>query len=154
MTNHSNSAVPYAAPDDRARASAWSVDITRVDAGQIFGALPRAAPRRFRYITVTLEYAYRGAGRAELAPDTIVLMCAGSSPLQGLTQSPGVYLDEETGHVLWPGEELIVLSIAADRLQRATLVYAFHEDCREFRLYFPECEGIAIRLEEMTGAKT
>ena len=147
MTTHSNIALPYAAPDDQASASAWSVHITRVDAGQIFGALPRAAPRRFRYITVTLEYVYRGVGCAELDTDAIVLMCAGSSPLQGLTQSPSVYLDEDTGHVLWPGEEPVVLSIEAHSLRRATLVYAFHEDCREFRLYFPECEGIAIDLE-------
>jgi hypothetical protein len=146
LTPNSNIALTHAAPDDQERASAWTVRITCFEAGQMFGALPRAAPHRFQYITLTLEYVYRGTDRAELYPESIALVCFGSSPLQGLSQTPLLFLDEHTGHLIWPDEQPIALPIDAGVLHRATLVYEFHEDCREFRLYFPECDGLCIEL--------
>jgi hypothetical protein len=134
--------------------AAWSVRILKVEEGSLFGAFCVEAPRRFRYIAVTLEYVYQGAGQTELYPDTVALVHIGSSPLQGLSQSPRLFFNEDTGEVHRLSEDPVVIAIAAGLPQCATLVYEFHHDCREFRLYFPGCEGIPIEAEERPGTKT
>jgi hypothetical protein len=126
--------------------SGWSAQVLQVTDGILFGAFRVEAPRRFRYIAVTLEYIYRGAGRMELYPDTVALVHIGSSPLQGLSRSPLLFFNEDTGAVLRLNEEPIVIPVEASLPQCATFVYEFHHDCREFRLYFPGCEGIEIVL--------
>jgi hypothetical protein len=130
----------------------WSVHVTHVEEGGLFGALHVEAPRRFRYIAVTLEYQYRGTGQTVLYPDTVALAHIGSSPLQGLTRAPLLFFNEITSEVRPLGEEPIAIPVEADILQRATFVYEFHRGCQEFRLYFPGCEGILISLATTTTA--
>ena len=144
MTLIASELFPHGPPPSQVGASIWSVRITRLEAGQIYGALPRAAPHRFRYVTLALEYRYWGADCADLYPESIVLVCFGCSPLQGLAQTSLLFFDEDAGRLMWPNEQSRALPIDAGILHRATLVYEFHEDCREFRLYFPECDGIGI----------
>jgi hypothetical protein len=144
VTLISSELFPHGPPPGQIGAPIWAVRITHLEAGQIYGALPRAAPHRFRYITLTLEYLYRGMDCTDLYPESIVLVCFGCSPLQGLAQPPLLFFDEDAGRLMWPDELPLALSIDAGMPHRATLVYEFHEDCREFRLYFPECDGIGI----------
>jgi hypothetical protein len=145
-------APPVAAPSTALEAG-WSVHVTHVEEGSLFGALPVDAPRRFRYIAVTLEYHYRGTGQTVLYPDTIALVYIGSSPLQGLTRAPLLFFNENTGEVRQLNEEPIAIPVESDIPQHATFVYEFHQVCREFRLYFPGCEGIPIELENRISAK-
>ncbi len=126
--------------------SAWSVRILKVEEGSLFGAFCVEAPHRFRYIAVTLEYVYQGDGQTELYLDTVALVHIGSSPLQGLSQSPLLFFNEETGEVHRLNEDLAVIPIEAGLPQCSTFVYEFHHDCREFCLYFAGCEGIRIML--------
>ena len=88
-------------------------------------------------------------------PDTVVLVCSGSSPLHGLSQPPLLFFNEDTGKVHCLNEEPITIPVEPGTVQCATYVYEFHQDCREFRLYFPGCEGILIEveIEEKTGVK-
>ena len=132
--------------------SGWSVRVIRAERGSLFGAPRVEAPRRFRYIAITLEYVYRGAAQAELYPDTVALVHIGPSPLQGLSQSPLLFFDEDRGEAHRLNEEPIAIAVEADRPQCATFVYEFHQDCREFRLYFPGCEGMALVVEARPGA--
>lgn len=124
----------------------WAVQVTRVEEGSVFGSARVEAPRRFRYIAVTLEYIYLGKGRAELYPETVVLVYTGSSPLQGLTEAPLIFQSGESDHAVWLADQSTVVPVAAHITQQATFVFEFHQDCRAFRLYFPGCEGIEIDL--------
>ena len=124
----------------------WTVHVLCVAEGALFGAFQVEAPRRFRYVAVTLEYVYQGTDRAELYPDAVALVYTGSSPLQGLSQTPRLFFNENSGEVRRLYEESVMIPIEACLPQRATFVYEFHRDCREFRLYFPGCVGIPIQL--------
>ncbi len=126
--------------------SSWSVRILKVTEGNLFGAFCVEAPRRFRYIAVTLEYVYHGAGWTELYTETVALVHIGSSPLQGLSHSPLLFFNEDTGEVHRLNEDSAVIRIEAGVPRYATFVYEFHHDCREFRLYFPGCEAIPIQV--------
>jgi hypothetical protein len=150
--NFTRHALPVAAPSTTPELG-WSVHVAHVEEGSLFGALHVEAPRRFRYIASTLEYLYRGVGWTELYPDTVALVHIGSSPLQGLSQSPLLFFNEDTSEVRRLGAEPIAIPVKAGIPQCATFVYEFHQDCCEFRLYFPGCEGIPIRVEERLSAK-
>jgi hypothetical protein len=126
--------------------AAWSVRVLKVEEGSVFGSTRIEAPRRFRYITLTLEYVYLGAGLSELYPETVALAYTGTSPLQGLTEAPLVFQSGESDQAVWLADRSIAVAVAAKTLQHATFVFEFHHNCREFRLYFPGCEGITITL--------
>jgi hypothetical protein len=144
---------PQLAPAVTTAGAGWDVHVLQVTDGTLFGALRIEAPRRFRYVAVTLEVVYGGIGCAQLFPDTVALVYTGSSPLHGLSQAPWLYFNEDTGEVQQLSESPVVVPVKADAPQHATFVYEFHQDCREFRLYFPGCEGIAIELEERYSEK-
>jgi hypothetical protein len=135
-------------PDETARdlesMEMWSVRVIHTGEGNLFGAVHLESPRRLRYVSITLEYSYQGLARTVLYPDAIVLVCIGSSPLQGMARSPILFYDEEEKLIVRPDEQPFALEIEAGTLHRATFVYEFHQTCREFRLYFPGQDGILI----------
>jgi hypothetical protein len=142
ITPHTPQLISTAAAPD----TGWAVSVLHVEEGSLFGTFHAEASYRFRYIAVTLEYVYRGASRTELYPDTVALVYTGSSPLQGLSQSPRLFFNEDTREVHRLNGEPVIIPVEAGLLQFATFVYEFHHDCREFCLYFPGCKGITISL--------
>lgn len=124
----------------------WLVRVTRFGVGRLLGATPVESQCRTHYITITLEYIYLGSGQAELYPNAIVLVCFDPSPLQGLARSPVLYFNENTQQTVKLDKQALGLSIEARTLHHISLVYEFHQDCREFRLYFPGREGIPVEL--------
>ena len=122
------------------------MQVIRSGEGNLFGSFCVDARHRFRYITISLEYIYQGSGRAELYPNAVVLVCFDPSPLYGLASSPTFLFDEDTQQAVKLDEHPLNLSIEAGSLHHAALVYEVHQDCREFRLYFPGLEGIPVTL--------
>jgi hypothetical protein len=126
--------------------ASWSVRVLKVEEGCLFGAFYVETPRRFRYITLTLEYVYVGTSQTELYPETVALVHTGSSPLQGLSEAPLIFQNGEFDQAVWLADHAIVVSVEANVLQCGLFVFEFHQDCREFRLYFPGCEGIGVEI--------
>ena len=122
----------------------WSVRVLYIGEGRLFEGLRVASQPQFRYVKIRLAYVYQGSGRAELYPNTVVLVCFDPSPLHGLARSPAMFRDEDTQQVAYLDVQSPILSVEAGTLHRATFVYEFHRNCRAFRLYFPGCEGIII----------
>jgi hypothetical protein len=57
-----------------------------------------------------------------------------------------IFQDAASDQAVWLADQSIVVSVEANTMQRGLFVFEFHHDCREFRLYFPGCEGIDIDL--------
>ena len=131
----------------------WSVRVLRVEEGSLFASTRVEAPRCFRYITLTVEYVYLGSGQSELYPEMVALVYTGSSPLHGLSEAPLIFQSGEAAQAIWLAGQSIVVSVEANVWQRSLFVFEFNQDCREFCLYFPGCEGIPIWLEKTSGEK-
>jgi hypothetical protein len=125
---------------------AWKARILRVQSCDKLGVICINPRPDFRYISITLEYCYCGRGKVTFNPGVIALVCFGSSPLQGLARLPLFYSDENSQQINKLSEFPVTFEIEAGRIYYATLVYEFHQNCFEFRLYFPGQEGLTIEL--------
>ncbi len=142
-----------ASPDDESGAGgpAWTVRLIQAEDRCAFDAFHRAfhrqLPGRFRYVTITLEYVFLGAGRSELRAEAVTLVHTGLSPLQGLARAPALFQDH-AGQVWSLAEQSAptMISVESGQPQRGVFTYEFQADCSEFRLYFPGCDGIEVRL--------
>ena len=136
-------------PDDESGACgpAWTMRCIQVEDRCGFDAFHRRLPGRFRYVAITLEYAFLGAGRSELRPEAVTLVHTGLSPLQGLARAPALFQDH-AGQVWSLAEQSAptMISVESGQPQRGVFTYEFQADCCEFRLYFPGCDGIEVRL--------
>jgi hypothetical protein len=122
----------------------WAVRLVSVGGAPPGGAFGVQPTERRRCVSVTLEYAALGPGPVELRLETVILVYAGQSPLHGLEQRPVLFQDGAGTAPVRLADEPGALLVSPGQAHRGTFVYEFPVECREFRLYFGNCEAIPI----------
>ena len=138
--------------ESRAGRPAWVARCICAEDQCRFDAFHHLLPVRCRYVAITLEYVFLGADKGELHPEAVTLVHTGLTPLQGLARAPVLFQDH-AGQVWSLAEQPapMMISIETGQPQRGVFIYAFQAECCEFRLYFPGCAGIEVKLSNTSS---
>ena len=124
----------------------WAILSALASASDSVGEFSVGSPGRFRYSVVRLEYVYLGTGAGLFTPAMVILVHTGRSVFEGLAHAPVLFQDESAGQPVRLAEVPITVEIGRCVRRLGIFVYEFPAECREFRLYFPGCEGLPLSV--------